>query len=99
MSSGENLNDWRPEILGYQKNMYEFHKTKDIKDILEQLSAFSARASWLRGLIIRSPKQEYVRFRIDELDPFIDEVREQFKIWSRYATIVTDEYKISKGQM
>lgn len=83
MTSDEVLGEWRPEILGYLKKMYTFKDEVDAREILRTLSAFSARASWMRNLAIRSSQNEIIRFRLDELDPFLDEVERQFKIYSR----------------
>lgn len=94
----DSLNEWRPEILGYIKEIYEFHDLDDPLEILRKLSAFSARATWIRNLVIRSKHPDYNRFRIDELDPFLVEIDRQFKIWSRYSAVVKDEWDMSKGQ-
>lgn len=83
MTSDEVLGQWRPEVLGYLKEMYTFKDEIDAREILRTLSAFSARASWMRNLAIRSSQNEIIRFRLDELDPFLDEVERQFKIYSR----------------
>lgn len=92
------LDKYRKEILDYHKQIFDFNNNGDFIDILTKLSSFSARASWIRHLIIKSMLPEYKRFRIDELDPFFIEVDRQFKIWSRISAITKDEYDMSRGQ-
>lgn len=92
------LQEYRDELLGYHKMMYKFQQIADPREILLVLSGYSARASWIRFTIIKSPHQKVIRFRIDELDPFLVEIDRQFKIWSRISAIVKDEYDMSKGQ-
>ena len=95
MNSQEFLDECRPELLNYLKEMYDFHNQFDSRDILRQLSAFSARASWMRNLATRSSKNEIIRFRIDEIDPFLEEVERQFKIYSRLISANEFEYKLT----
>lgn len=92
------LDKYRKEILQYHKEIYDFCSIDDTREILMKLAAYSARASWIRNLIIRSLIPEYKRFRIDELDPLLVEIDRQFKIWSRISSITMDEYNMSRGQ-
>jgi len=91
------LQEYRDELLKYHKEMYDFHKVRVPLEIQAKCSAFHARAAWIRNTIIRSPQQKVIRFRIDELDPFISEVKNQQAIWSRYSAILKDEYEMTKG--
>jgi hypothetical protein len=95
MNSQDFLDECRPEILNYLKEMYDFHNLYDSREILRTLSAFSARASWMRNLAIRSTKNEIIRFRLDEIDPFLEEVERQFKIYSRLISANEFEYKLT----
>jgi len=95
----ETLIKFRKEILDYHKEMYNFSSSEeDVADIMVKISAMSARVSWIRNLIVRSKLQYYQRFRIDEVDPFLSAVKDQFAIWSRYETVRRNEYDISRGQ-
>lgn len=95
MNSQEFLEECRPELLQNLQKMYDFHNQFDSREILRTLSAFSARASWMRNLAIRSSKNEIIRFRIDEIDPFLEEVERQFKIYSRLISANEFEYKLT----
>lgn len=96
MNSEQVLKEWRPELLGYLKEMFTFHEMDDARDILKLLSAYSARASLMRNLAIRSSINEIIRFRIDEIDPFLVEVERQFKIYSRLITANQFEFDLTK---
>ena len=91
------LDKWRPEIQGYLKEMEGFAALKDPEAIIPRLSAMSARASTFRNTVIRSDHTRLVRFRIDEIDPFLSEVKNQFAFWSRYQSVIKDEQDLSRG--
>jgi hypothetical protein len=95
--SSDPLDDYREELIGYLKEIYDFKdEYQDTKEIIMKIAAFSARARWLRSVIIKSPLQKDIRFRIDILDPFLEETQEQFKMWSRIASIAQFEWEQSK---
>ena len=96
MKSQEVLGEWRPEILSYLQEMYNFHKIPDSREVLRTLSAYSARASLMRNLAVRSSANDINRFRIDELDPFLVEVERQFKIYSRLISADQFEWDTTK---
>ena len=95
MTSDEVIAEWRPELLGYLKEMHKFNDLEDSREVLRRLSAFSARASWMRNLAVRSPAKEIQRFRIDELDPFLGEIERQFKFHSRLISANQFEYDLT----
>lgn len=96
MTSEEVLQKWRPELVKYLKEMYDFKDNPDTTEILKKLSGFSARASLMRNVVIKSPLDEIVRFRLDEIDPFIQEVDRQFKIYSRIISSNQFELDLTK---
>jgi hypothetical protein len=96
LNSDEVLKEWRPELIGYLKEMFSFHEAEDARDVLKLLSAYSARASLMRNLAIRSSINEIVRFRIDEIDPFLTEVERQFKIYSRLIAANQFEFDLTR---
>ena len=97
--TNETLTKAREEITSYHAEMCEFKTYEDIKKILLTLSGYSARAMYIRNAFIRSPVNEIMRFRIDELDPFLNEVDRQFKVFSRLATLYDNEREaMNKGQ-
>jgi len=93
----EQLEKFRGEILEYLTECYEFHTVEDIVEILRKISAYRARASWIRFGIIKGTNPKFNRFRIDELDPFIAELDNQFKIYSRVSSVQQFEWEMSKG--
>ena len=91
MKAQEILDSWRPELVSYLEEMVEF-SSRDSRDVLLTLSGFSARASYMRNFASRSKNDLIVRFRIDEIDPFLSEVDRQFKIYSRLITVAQAEF-------
>ena len=91
------LTDLEEEIDGYYDIMSEFGQM-DSGAIMEYLSAFTARASMIRGQLIREDNRNLQTFRTKQLDPFIQECERQFKVWSRYISIRQFEWESSKGQ-
>lgn len=96
MTSEEVFKQLRPELVGYLKEMHTFQNSSNIEEVLRRLSGFSARASWMRNVLIKSPINEVVRFRIDEIDPFLQEVDRQFKIYSRILSSNQFELDLTK---
>lgn len=97
LTVSEAIPTWREELTDYLKQMFGFKELGDPYEILRNLSAFSARASYMRSLCVRSKNREVMNFRQDELDPFIKETELQFRIWSRVGALVKDSWEMSKG--
>lgn len=84
---------FQKELMEYLGEMQKFH-LKDTgeghnsyyENVLLKLSAYSARSSFIRMLVISSNEEQAKRFRLDIVDPFIKECERQFKIWSRLIT-------------
>lgn len=92
------LVDARAELDGYYKEMRDFD-TIDPGEIFKKLAAMSARASFIRSKIVRRNQGPDVsNFRTKEIDPFISEVDRQFKVWSRYLSVVQIDWDMSRGQ-
>lgn len=83
---------WRKELLNYLVDMATFKDNSGHVDVLSQISAMSARASYMRELVVVVPTNECKRFRLDEVDPFLKEVDRQFKTWSRIIAVVSQEW-------
>lgn len=94
------LEKLRSEMDEYFNLMEEF-PISDPRENLTRLSAFTARMSHVRALIIRGSvsgsDKETANFRTKELDPFISECDRQFKIWSRLISVAQLDYEISRG--
>ncbi len=97
MGSQSIIYEWRTEIIGYLEEMYGFREMDQPLEILRKLSAFSARASYMRNITIRSNNKEASAFRLEEVDPFLREAEFQFKVWSRVAAIGTQEWEMSRS--
>jgi hypothetical protein len=91
------LTEFEDEIDGYYDIMVEF-KEMDSGEILEALSAFTARASQIRANLIRQDNRTIQAFRTKQLDPFIEECERQFKVWSRFISVRQFEWESSRGQ-
>jgi len=97
-SLNELLAGFRKELSGYLEEMFGFSQDRhNPYDILQRLSAMSARAGWIRSQVVRSNKREIVLFKSEEVDPFLKQVDLQFRIWSRVAALVKDEYDMSRS--
>lgn len=90
------IDKWRGELSGYIEDMTRFKNIRDPGEIIPMLSGMSSRASLFKFTIARDYSNEMTRFRHDELDPFLAEVKSQFDYWSRYHTVQKDEYDMVK---
>jgi len=97
MATDNPIKVWRTEIVGYLEDIYSFRELNDPIEILKRLSAYSARASYMRNVCIRSGNKEVSSFRLEEVDPFLRETEFQFKVWSRVSAVVAQEWEMSKG--
>lgn len=93
----QQIEKYRAELVGYLREVYDFHQSDDTIEILSTISAYRARAALIREGVVQSSHPKFNRFRIDELDPFINELKEQFAIWSRISTIRRDEWDMTRG--
>ena len=87
---------YRQELDGYYTQMREFNGWLSY-EVLQALSAMSARASELRGHLMRNDSRRATGFRTKELDPFLDAVEFQFKVHSRLIAVQQAEWEMSKG--
>jgi len=87
---------WRREIDNFYVAMKQF-PSNDGETILMSLSAFSARANEIRLALVRTETRQYTAFRTKEIDPFIEEVDRQFKVWSRFQSVRQMEWEVSRG--
>lgn len=97
-SEAGKITRYRAELDQYFAALREF-KDYDISEILRSLAAFSARASEIRSNIFRVDTRRLQAFRTRELDPFIEELDRQFKVWSRFQAVREMEFKMSGGGM
>jgi len=94
---GALLSAWRQELSGYYKEMIEF-RFEEPDEIFRKLSAWTARASYMRHKIMASESRSWTAFRTKEIDPFIAECDRQFKNWSRNLSFLAMDWDMQKGQ-
>lgn len=85
------------EIDGYFQEMLRFVDMEP-DEIFMRLSAFSARASFIRSQIMRTQNRALTAFRTGEIDPFLTECDRQFKIWSRVFAVTSLDWNLARGQ-
>lgn len=66
-------------------------------EVLRQVSAVTARLTYLRVQLIREGGQRANRLRTQELDPLMENLDMQFKIHSRLISVRQMDWDISKG--
>jgi hypothetical protein len=64
-------------------------------EIFVRLAGMSARLSEIRFQVVRSDQRVLQAFRTREIDPFLEEVDRQFKIFSRIQTVKEWELKMA----
>lgn len=96
-SSDIDISECREELLGYLEEMADF-RNWDPQEVFLKLSASSARASYMRNKICQREDRIKRAFRTSELDPFIEEVERQFKIWSRLLSYQNLDWEMARGQ-
>lgn len=91
------VEELREELDVFYADMCNF-RSLDASEIFLKLAAFTSRASYIRGQIMRLPENRFMtNFRTKELDPFIDECDRQFKVWSRAFSVQSHEWEMTKG--
>lgn len=92
------LKDLRFELDGYYSEMLRF-RDMEPDEIFMRLSAYSARASYIRSDIMRAQNRTLTAFRTGEIDPFLTECDRQFKVWSRVFAVTSLDWNLSRGQV
>lgn len=90
------IDQWKDELIVYFQVMKDF-RNMDAEEIFLSLSAFSARASEMRSMLVRDTSKRSQSFRTQEVDPFIEECDRQFKFHSRAQAIREMEVRIAGG--
>lgn len=86
----------REEIETYFVTISQFPHM-DMAEVLLNIAAMSARAAELRQRFVRDASQRSQAFRTRELDPFLDALDLQFRIYSRVASVRQFEWDMAKG--
>lgn len=97
-TGGPKLEQWRAELDSYYMSMLEFNELEP-DDIFRNLSAWTARVSFIRGQIVRSESKVWAAFRTKEIDFFLQECDRQFKLWSRVFSVSSLDWQLAgRGQ-
>ena len=91
------LKVWQAEMDGWYATMLEFPNMEP-DQVFVSLSAWTARASYMRSFINRSEQRTQQTFRTKQIDPFIAECDRQFKIWSRVFSVQSLDWNL-QGRM
>jgi hypothetical protein len=93
---GDNIERLRAEIDGYHRQLRGLN-AMDTSEVLQTLSAISARISELRVQLNRRPERQATAIRLKELDPLHEEIDRQFKFHSRLLSVREMEAKTMGG--
>lgn len=94
----DNIAKMRAEIDTYHRQLRGLN-AMDTSEVLQTLSAISARVSELRVQMNRRPERAATALRTKELDPLHEEVDRQFKFHSRLLSVREMEAKTIGGFM
>jgi hypothetical protein len=92
--NAQDISGWRDEIDHYYLSMQQFEQC-ETDEIFMSLAGFSARASEVRTRLQRMQTRAATAFRTQEIDPFLEEVDRQFKLWSRVQAVREMDFKLS----
>lgn len=95
-SNDDFINGYRDELAEMRGEVSRF-AGEDPADILEALSGMAGRVAEIRANLFRSATQRAQTLRVQEVDPFRDDLELQFKIWSRRIALMEWELRMSGG--
>lgn len=84
----------RKELQGFYEQMKQFENQPPI-DTIRDIAQMQARVYEIRNQIIRSKHDMANRFRIDEIDPFLEASKRQFEMWSRVGSLTEMEWRMT----
>lgn len=85
--------EWRGELSSYLQEMYRFSEIADPLAILKKLSSMGARVRYMQFKLSRAGSRTAKNVLFDEINPFLEEVDLQFRIWSRVGALMKDEWE------
>lgn len=94
MTEQEVIENWAKELTNYLLQMTKF-RDLSASEILQNISAWSARAYYIRSKLVRSSHPKAKTLKTQEVDPFIQACDTQFKVWSRHQSIIREEWEMS----
>jgi hypothetical protein len=91
------LENVRDELSHYYQEMKKFNEMES-EDVFRSLSAYSARASEVRGFLNQLDSRRSQALRTREIEPFIDECDRQFRVHSRIVAIRESDIRLAGGR-
>lgn len=93
----ETLANWDKEIKEFLEQISNFSKNEPpIDEIMKSLSGMSARAAYMRHVAIKHSSRAMKDSVREEIDPFLNQINQQFQIWSRIETVRKNEWDQSR---
>lgn len=86
----------RSELDGYYVQMRAFD-AMDVTDIFQKVAAWSGRAAELRSHLVRQESRRAATFRTRELEPFLEQLDFQFRVYSRLQSVRQMEADLARG--
>ncbi len=96
--SNEELAALRAEVDEYFSLMKRFHEMEP-DEIFMKLSSITARAAEIRIALVRRESRRCTALRTKEIDPLIEQVDRQFRMWSRILAVKEIDVRLSGGQV
>lgn len=90
------IKEWREELSGFLKEMFQFSDIEDPLYNLKRLSTMGARARYFQTVSSRSGNRTMKNFHYDEVVPFLEEVDFQYRTWSRIGSLAKDEWEMTQ---
>lgn len=96
--------DERATLQGYIGEIDQYYtmikafEHSEPDEVMLACSGISARLTEIRGRLQRSGSARATQLRTKEVDPLLDEIREQFKIHSRVMSAREFDWKMAGGQ-
>lgn len=104
----EQVETYQKEVLRMAQKVAAFGKrasddcpdgVDDLGEILRHIAGFRSRTSWIKLHLSQSQVKDrrYSQLIHDMLIPFLEELTEQYRIWSRIITNEQFELEMSRG--
>lgn len=87
------IDQYAEELEEYWARLQSFDPI-DLELVYASLAAMSARAGAMRFQIVHNESRKATAFRTKRLDPFMENLEFQFKVWSRIQTVREFEFKM-----
>lgn len=86
------------EIDGYLGTLRTLAE-EPIEEVFLALSSMAARLTEIRVQLVRCDTRRYNALRTRQIDPLLEAIEFQFRVFSRAAAVRKDEMEMSRGQI